>query len=201
MKKFSFLCVVVFVMLLLGSCELREANTPAKPGTGIRREKCAEEQTHEPQNPRPEEPEEPEEPEATSDKQLKVMTWSHNPRPEEPEAANNEQMPDGLTLYTVTAYCSCADCCGKMPTDDLFCITASGYDVRSKEKDIVAADINVLPFGTKVRLWTQEGEVYGEYSVEDTGGAIEGNELDIYYPTHEEALEFGVQYFYVEVID
>lgn len=31
------------------------------------------------------------------------------------------------------------------------------------------------------------------YIVEDTGGAIKGHRIDIYFESHEAALEFGVQ--------
>ncbi len=31
------------------------------------------------------------------------------------------------------------------------------------------------------------------YTVEDIGSTIVGNRLDIYFPTHEEALAYGVQ--------
>ena len=45
----------------------------------------------------------------------------------------------------------------------------------------------MLPFGTIV-------EINGiEYTVEDIGGAIKGNHIDIFFDTHEEALQFGKQ--------
>ena len=31
------------------------------------------------------------------------------------------------------------------------------------------------------------------YTVEDRGGAIQGNHIDIYFDTHQEALNFGKQ--------
>ena len=35
------------------------------------------------------------------------------------------------------------------------------------------------------------------YTVEDRGGAIQGNRIDIYFNTHEEALQWGVKYLEV----
>ena len=85
-----------------------------------------------------------------------------------------------LGMYKVTAYCACVRCCGK--TDG---ITATG--TKATEGRTIAADPKVLPYGTKVII---NGH---EYTVEDCGGAIYGNRIDIYFDSHEEAVQFGVQ--------
>lgn len=51
----------------------------------------------------------------------------------------------------------------------------------------VAADPAVLPMGTKIEL---DGHTY---TVQDTGGAIAGYRLDLYFDSHEDALRWGVQ--------
>jgi 3D (Asp-Asp-Asp) domain-containing protein len=79
---------------------------------------------------------------------------------------------------TLTAYCSCSSCCGKSTG-----ITASGARVQANHT--IAADTRVLPFGTVVYI---NGE---DYTVEDTGSAIKGNRIDIYFDSHSEALNFG----------
>ena len=84
-----------------------------------------------------------------------------------------------LGVYKLTAYCSCAKCCGK--TDG---ITASGTHVTAGRT--IAAP-RTFAFGTKIMI---NGHVY---TVEDRGGAIQGNRIDIYFDTHEEALKFGVK--------
>lgn len=84
-----------------------------------------------------------------------------------------------LGVYKLTAYCSCAKCCGK--TDG---ITASGTHVTAGRT--IAAP-KTFAFGTKIMI---NGHVY---TVEDRGGAIKGNRIDIYFNTHEEALKFGVK--------
>ncbi|MBR3646464.1 MAG: 3D domain-containing protein [Lachnospiraceae bacterium] len=88
--------------------------------------------------------------------------------------------------YKVTAYCPCAHCCGKNTG-----ITASG--TKATAGRTIAADTSVLPFGTKVNI---NGHTY---TVEDRGGAIKSNKIDIYFDTHQEALNFGVQYLDVYV--
>jgi 3D (Asp-Asp-Asp) domain-containing protein len=87
----------------------------------------------------------------------------------------------------VTAYCPCTICCGPMAQG----ITASGKLVSHNGGRFVAADTSVLPFGTKLVI---PGYADNE-SVEvlDRGGAIKGNKLDLYFPTHEEALQWGRQ--------
>lgn len=93
-----------------------------------------------------------------------------------------ESKPEIISLgeYKLTAYCACIKCCGK--TDG---ITASG--VRAREGVTVAADTRILPFGTKIII---DGH---EYTVQDRGGAIKENRIDVYFDHHQEALEFGVQ--------
>ena len=51
----------------------------------------------------------------------------------------------------------------------------------------VAADPDVLPMGTEIEL---DGHTY---TVQDTGGAINGNRLDLYFDNHEDAMQWGVR--------
>jgi len=88
----------------------------------------------------------------------------------------------------VTAYCGCEKCCGSYADG----ITASGYKLQSGSK-VIAAPKNI-PFGTKIYV-----PGYGLATVEDRGGSIKGNRLDVYFQTHEEALEWGRQVLLVEV--
>ena len=53
---------------------------------------------------------------------------------------------------------------------------------------MIAADTSVLPFGTKVWI-----EGLGVFVVEDTGGDIKGNRIDIYMNDLDEAVKFGRQ--------
>lgn len=52
----------------------------------------------------------------------------------------------------------------------------------------VAVDPNVIPYNSNVII---NGHTY---IANDTGGAIKGNRVDIVFATHQEALNFGVQY-------
>lgn len=85
--------------------------------------------------------------------------------------------------YTATAYCSCSKCCGRWADG----ITATGKRVHW---GIIAADWRVLPRGTRVGLSCFPGQVF---VVEDRGGAIKGERIDVWYPSHRSALKFGVR--------
>ena len=61
----------------------------------------------------------------------------------------------------------------------------------------VAADTKYHPFGTRLYI-----PGYGYGVVEDRGGAIKGpNRLDVYYSSHQEALEFGRRHVKVHFLD
>lgn len=102
--------------------------------------------------------------------------------------------------YKLTAYCSCEKCCGYWATvrpkdenGNSIVYTASG---RVAEVGYtVAADTNILSFGTKVYI---NGH---EYEVQDRGGAIKGNKIDVYFADHQDALNFGVQYAEVFILE
>ena len=92
----------------------------------------------------------------------------------------------GGTTYKITAYCPCAKCCGK--TNGM---TASG--TKATAGRTVAAS-SKFAFGTKLNIG---GHVY---TVEDRGGAVNGNKIDIFVNTHAEALQWGVRYLTVSVV-
>lgn len=79
----------------------------------------------------------------------------------------------------VTHYCACTICCGEGADGT----TASGKKAVS---GIVAMSED-YPFGTQIEI---DGVLY---TVEDRGGAITGNDVDIYVPTHNEAIRRGAK--------
>ncbi|MFP4144875.1 MAG: 3D domain-containing protein [Phycisphaeraceae bacterium] len=93
----------------------------------------------------------------------------------------------------VTAYSPDERSCGKWADG----ITASGYSVWTNGMKLLAADTDVLPFGT---ILTVPGYNDGRpVQVLDRGGAIKGNRLDVLYPTHERARQWGRQRLTVTV--
>jgi N-acetylmuramoyl-L-alanine amidase len=88
------------------------------------------------------------------------------------------------TAYT--AYCD--GCIG---------ITKTGVDLRANpDEKVIAVDPAVIPLGSKVYV-----EGFGYMSAEDTGSAIKGNRIDIFIPSREEALEYGVKNITVQIIE
>lgn len=86
---------------------------------------------------------------------------------------------DKLGNFTLTAYCACETCCGIYSGGP----TASG--AMPKANKTIAVDTSVIKMGTHVIINGQE------YVAQDTGSAIIGNRIDIYFDSHEAALAFG----------
>ena len=91
-----------------------------------------------------------------------------------------------LGTFKITGYCPCSSCCGKSNG-----ITASGK--RATAGRTIAADTSKLPMGTKVVI---NGHTY---TVEDVGGGVRGNHIDMFFSSHSAALQWGVKYVEVFV--
>ena len=92
-----------------------------------------------------------------------------------------------LLTLTVTAYCTCPVCCAPYADG----ITAAGA-VATEGRTIAASP-----------RWKMGTVMYikgvGVRVVEDRGEAITHGRLDVYFDSHEEALEFGVRELEVRV--
>lgn len=109
------------------------------------------------------------------------------PVPEEiPQAVEPEVQ--SLGTFKLTAYCACPKCCGKWADG----ITYTGT-VATPDRT-VAVDPSVIPLGSTIYVNGQT------YVAEDIGGAIKGNRIDVFFPSHTEALHFGVQYAEVTML-
>ena len=86
-----------------------------------------------------------------------------------------------LGEFVITYYCPESCCCGEYADG----VTASG--TKATAGRTIAADPDVLPMGSVVII---DGHTY---TVEDVGGAIKGNRIDIFMNSHEEALKAGVR--------
>ena len=97
-----------------------------------------------------------------------------------------------------TAYCSCERCCGdyanSRPLDENgkpIIYTASG---RRAVPQYSIAMSKSYAFGTMVEI-----PGIGMCEVMDRGGAVQGNVIDIYFGSHEEALEWGCRWLDVKI--
>ena len=100
----------------------------------------------------------------------------------------------------VTGYCNCGDCCGWRFSWLGFGQPVYTYGpLKGQRKEIgvtargtqahhgtVAADPKVYPFGARLLI-----PGYGTGVVEDVGGAIKGKHIDVWFPSHQTALNWG----------
>lgn len=99
------------------------------------------------------------------------------------EAATEGKNPRVINV-NASAYCSCARCCGKSNG-----ITSSGRPAT--EWHTVAAGSG-YPIGTVIYIPALADKPNGGwFVVEDRGGAISNNRIDIYMGSHSQALTFG----------
>ena len=88
--------------------------------------------------------------------------------------------------FKLTAFCGCESCScgwGRM--------TYSGKIAR--EGVTVAADLSVMNIGDHITI---NGV---PYTVEDCGGGVKGDHIDIYFDDHQAVEEFGVKYGDVKI--
>jgi len=98
-----------------------------------------------------------------------------------------------------TAYDLSFQSCGKWPGDPGYGITASG--TRAKY-GTVAVDPRVIPLGTRMYIESADGSfVYGYCVAEDTGGAIKGNKVDLFFNSYNECMQFGRRSVNVYILD
>lgn len=101
---------------------------------------------------------------------------------------NNEKIVKKINLW-ITAYSSSPD-----ETDDDPFITASG----SLTRDGVAAT-NILPFGTKIQIPSLFGNKI--FTIEDRMHQRKTNFIDIWMESKEKALQFGIHYAEVIILE
>lgn len=108
--------------------------------------------------------------------------------------------PDTGEVYTITGYCPCITCCGIWSADHPS-RQGTGFQQHTASGTIPAAgrtagsDWSVLGPGTVVEI-----EGYGRRVIEDNGN-MTGKRIDLYFPTHEEARQFGRQELAVKIIE
>lgn len=90
-------------------------------------------------------------------------------------------LPTFAGVFSTTAYCKCEKCCGIWSDSP----TKSG--TIPQEGRTIAVDPDIIPLGTQVII---DGQIY---TAEDTGSAVKGNVIDIYFSDHEKTEEYGRQ--------
>ena len=113
------------------------------------------------------------------------------PKESEPavEAASTSNTSSKEITVKATAYtASCEGCSGT---------TATGINLKANPNaKVIAVDPSVIPLGSKVYV-----EGYGEAIAGDTGGAIKGNRIDVFIPSEQDAINFGVKQLKVTILN
>ena len=106
-------------------------------------------------------------------------------------SATASAAPSGGREFYVssTAYtASCNGCSG---------YTATGINLKSNPNvKVIAVDPSVIPLGTKVYV-----EGYGYAVAADTGGAIKGNKIDVFFPSKSDAYRWGRKTIKVKILN
>ena len=90
-----------------------------------------------------------------------------------------------------TSYTASFTDTGKSPGEPGFGITATGARVR---RGIIAVDPRVIPLGTRVYIEVPgKAADYGYAVASDTGGAIKGNKIDVYFESGSQVDAWGVK--------
>lgn len=121
------------------------------------------------------------------------LEWLAAKQKEKKQVSPSSETPKSASLrsigkFKLTAYCPCYQCSGGWGR-----MTSSGKTARAHHT--VAVDPRVIPEGTKLKI---NGE---NYVAEDVGGGVKGNHIDIFYESHRDALQFGVRYAEVFIIE
>ncbi len=92
-------------------------------------------------------------------------------------------------VFSATAYTSSYEDTGKRPGDPYFGITFTGAKAK---KGIIAVDPSVIPLGTRVYVETYGSMPdYGYAVAADTGGAIKGSIIDLYFDDQTTVSKWG----------
>jgi 3D (Asp-Asp-Asp) domain-containing protein len=105
--------------------------------------------------------------------------------------------------FTITSYDLSVQSCGKKVSSRGYGITRSGFDLRGhnwKTARVIATDPKIIPLGSIVYIQFINEDYFkynGVYVSEDTGSAIKGYRIDLFFEdtgeeVSSEAMNFGV---------
>lgn len=95
-----------------------------------------------------------------------------------PSRSSEDNVVKEITVSASAFTANCNGCSG---------ITSTGINLKQNPNSkVIAVDPSVIPLGTKVYV-----EGYGYAIAGDTGGAIKGNKIDVFFATKSEALKWG----------
>ncbi|WP_324729510.1 LysM peptidoglycan-binding domain-containing protein [Lysinibacillus fusiformis] len=115
-------------------------------------------------------------------------TVSKENAPEANSSSTNKTVSKEIIVEASAYTASCEGCSG---------ITATGMNLKTNPSaKVISVDPAVIPLGSKVYV-----EGYGEAIAGDTGGAIKGKRIDVFFPSQQDAINFGVKKLKVTILD
>ncbi|QPQ31239.1 LysM peptidoglycan-binding and 3D domain-containing protein [Lysinibacillus sp. JNUCC 51] len=125
-------------------------------------------------------------PAATAPSTSKTASKVHTPAATAPSTSKTAAKEITVQASAYTA--SCEGCTG---------ITATGINLKTNPNaKVISVDPAIIPLGSKVYV-----EGYGEAIAGDTGGAIKGNRIDVFFPSQQDAINFGVKKLKVTILN
>ncbi|MEC1550529.1 ubiquitin-like domain-containing protein [Bacillus rugosus] len=135
--------------------------------------------------------------EQSKDKVIAVGTKQSSPKIEKVSASgdsktvvsrSNESTGKVMTVSSTAYTASCSGCSGH---------TATGVNLKNNPNaKVIAVDPNVIPLGSKVHV-----EGYGYAIAADTGSAIKGNKIDVFFPEKSSAYRWGNKTVKIKILN
>ncbi|MCY7783504.1 G5 and 3D domain-containing protein, partial [Bacillus sp. S20C3] len=135
--------------------------------------------------------------EQSKDKVIAVGTKQSSPKVEKVSASgdsktvvsrSNESTGKVMTVSSTAYTASCSGCSGH---------TATGVNLKNNPNaKVIAVDPNVIPLGSKVHV-----EGYGYAIAADTGSAIKGNKIDVFFPEKSSAYRWGNKTVKIKILN
>ncbi|MBO0586241.1 3D domain-containing protein [Sporosarcina sp. E16_8] len=105
-----------------------------------------------------------------------------------PSRSDSDNVVKEFTVSASAFTANCNGCTG---------ITKTGINLkRNPDVKVIAVDPSVIKLGTKVYV-----EGYGYAIAGDTGGAIKGNKIDVFFPTKGEAYKWGRKNVTIKILN
>ncbi|WP_078378399.1 G5 and 3D domain-containing protein [Sutcliffiella halmapala] len=110
------------------------------------------------------------------------------PQPQQVVSRSNTSSSKEFYVSSTAYTASCNGCSG---------VTSTGINLKTNPgAKVIAVDPSVIPLGTKVYV-----EGYGYAVAGDTGGAIKGNKIDVFFPDKEAAYRWGRKKVKIKIIN
>jgi len=109
-----------------------------------------------------------------------------------PTGSVDQGITTGIMKVEATGYTAGYESTGKRPGDPGYGITSTG---AKAQRGVVAVDPKVIPYGTYMYV-----PGYGYGIALDTGGAIKGNKIDLFFDTVEEANNWGRRWITIQLL-